>query len=351
EQLININVHAKPVNQLTLNYDMADASGGDDPKNPPLSSQGLDMQWQAAKDFAVTAGVQDRSEDSKPEGNTVNIGLQDGATRAVAVSAKFNEVHDNAKNTKDVADFSIGNGKPIDFGPVKGLTFTAHYGSLNDQRKLQNEAMSGRITWTLFKSSFLVDYNGLTKTPGQTTISRLYSVETDKNPKRWFHASFLYKDRSMLDGTEKLVRRFAADARLSKSTSFAYSYGTLPEDQNGNIIPVTSADIALKQALRIGLSGTLFYKDSQNTSTKILTRSLGLGFEGKTRGGNTLSIAYSLDANGSAVQYDHSDHLHLGFQHEMDADHFLTLSAEIRSHDARNLTDEIQTNLDFRTVF
>src|SRR5262249_50424074 len=131
---------------------------------------------------------------------------------------------------------------------LQDLTITARYASLNDQRKLQNETMTGRLAWKLWKNEFLFDYGGFTKQDGASTVTRIYSFLTDPNPKKWFRASFLYKVRTLESGEERLIRRFTAEARLSQRTEFVYTYGTLPEDEKGNIQPLTTADISLKHA-------------------------------------------------------------------------------------------------------
>jgi len=234
---------------------------------------------------------------------------------------------------------------------VKEITFTARYASLNDQRKLQNETMTGRAAWKILKNEFLLDYSGLTKPDGTSTINRLYQFTTDPNPKKWFHGGFLYKVRTLPTGEDKLVRRFTADWRFAKATSFVYTYGSLPEDDKGNLTPLTTADVAFKHAWRSTLTSQLFYRLSDNQATKVATSSLGFGVDTVLSKTVKFGIAYSKDINGQAGKFDHSDHLHVSLDHQIDSDHFLTVSAEIRSHDSHNLQDEIQTNLDFRSKF
>lgn len=354
ENTVNVNIHAKPAKAFAFDYSRLeiDRGGGQEPTDPSENTDSFDFQWQATKQYAMTAGfAQTTTTDAKSDADTVSVGLKGQAFKDVTLDAKFDEVHNNGKNTKDVADFSFCNSKPFTLGPIHELTLTARYASLNDKRKLQNETMTGRATWKLWKNEFILDYGGLTKEDGKSTISRVYSFLTDPNPKKWFHAGFYYKDRTMLDGKEQLIRRFTADARLSKRTHFSYLFGTLPEDEHGNVTPQTTADVSLKHAFRPDLTGQLFYRLSDNQATKILTRSLGFGFEGRLNRMDKLALAYSIDANGFSDRYDHSGHLHLAFDHQVDADHLFSISTEIRSHDGKGLVDEIQSNLDFRTRF
>ena len=234
---------------------------------------------------------------------------------------------------------------------MKDITFTARYASLNDQRKLQNETMTGRAAWKIWKNEFLLDYSGLTKPDGTSTVSRLYQFTTDPNPKKWFHGGFLYKVRTLPTGEDKLIRRFTADWRFAKATNFVYTYGTLPEDDKGNLTPLTTADVAFKHAWRSTLTSQLFYRLSDNQATKVATSSFGFGVDTVLSKTVKFGLAYSKDINGQAGKFDHSDHLHVSLDHQINSEHFVTVSAEIRSHDSHNLQDEIQTNLDFRTKF
>lgn len=366
ENTTNLNVHVKPSSQLTFSYSRSEIDRGQDGTStaPPTTTSAagttpppseatdtFDFQFQANKQFAVVAGLTQRDTTDSKDADTVKFGLQGQPTKNFTVAATFNEIHDNAKNTKDVADFAISNAKPFALGVVKEITFTARYASLNDQRKLQNETMTGRAAWKILKNEFLLDYSGLTKPDGTSTINRLYQFTTDPNPKKWFHGGFLYKVRTLPTGEDKLVRRFTADWRFAKATSFVYTYGSLPEDDKGNLTPLTTADVAFKHAWRSTLTSQLFYRLSDNQATKVATSSLGFGVDTVLSKTVKFGIAYSKDINGQAGKFDHSDHLHVSLDHQIDSDHFLTVSAEIRSHDSHNLQDEIQTNLDFRSKF
>ena len=369
ENTNNLNIHAKPNAALTFNYSRKEIDRGE--KKPeagaqspthladtaslvtPLSetTEALDAQWQATKQFAVVFGFSQRDTTDKQNSDTVSIGLTGDPVKNVTMTAKFDEVHTDGKNTKDVADFAFTNAKPFQLGCIKDLLITARYASLNDKRKLQNETMNGKASWKIWKNEFLLDYGGLTKENGEITISRVYSFTTDPNPKKWFHGGFYYKVRTMVDGTERLIRRFSADWKLSRTTNFVYTYGTLPEDDKGLILPQIKADVALKHSLRPDLTFEAYYRNFSDGTTKKLTRSLGFGFEGKLNRTTKLSLAYSIDTLGDTANYDHSNHYHFLFDHQVDADHFVTLSSEIRSHDGKNLKDDVRANVDFRVVF
>jgi hypothetical protein len=364
----NLNVHAKPTSQLTLQYTRVDLDRNPDPSQPneagkPVITQnteGYDLQFQATKQFAVVLGSSDTNTNDNKDASTVTIGLTGQPAKNVTLAAKFDEQHHTvAGNTKDVADIAISNTKPVKLGPLQELTVKAGYASLNDKGKLQNETMTGHASWKLWKNEFVLDYNGHTAAPGpaQTTTARLYSFITDPNPKHWFHASFLYKDRTMLDGKEMLIRRFTADARLSRRTNFTYTYGTLPEDDKGNIQPLMNTDIALKQILTPKLNGLCYYRVNTNYSTKIMTRSLGMGVQGDLDKVSKLELTVSTGANGfTATRYDRTQQLRLAFSRKISADNYLSLSTSLNANDGvdaagKTLKTEVRTDLDMTFHF
>lgn len=361
ENTTSLLVHAKPTAQLSLNLSRVEIDRGDDATasssaatttpTPSEATDSIDLQWQATKQFAIVMGVSQKDTTDRTDADTISIGLQGNPSRDVTLAAKFDEVHNDGKNTKDVADFSISNSKPLKFGIFKDVTISGHYASLNDMRRLQNETMTGRASWKIWKNEFVLDYGGITKQNGEVTTTRLYSFTTDPNPKKWFHGGFYYKVRTLATGEEKLIRRFTADWRLTKSTSFVYTYGTMPEDDKGNILPQEKADISLKHAINQGIGLELYYRLASDNAAKKLTRGLGLGIEGKIDKYSKLSFAYSIDTTGNVAQYDHSNRYHFLWDRQFDADHFISLSTDIRSHDGHALQDEIQANVDFRFVF
>lgn len=349
ENTVNLNVHVKPAKSLALNFTKLDVDR--DEKNPDETTDALDLEWQATKAFAVVAGFSNKDTTNDQDVKAISVGLKGEPIKNFTVTAKFDELHNVSQNTKDVADISISNAKPISFGPVQNLTVTARYASLNDKRVLQNETMTGRATFKLWKNDVVLDYGGYTKEDATSTITRVYSFTTDQNPKNWFHGSFLYKSRTLVDGEEKLIRRFTADARLSKLTSLVYTFGTLPEDDKGNMTPLTTADFSLKQAFGGHQSLSLFYRSSNNETTKITQRSLGFGLDGKFAHNSKYELGFSLDTNGIADNYRRSRHFRIALNHQYSATHSLTLSADFGKFDGQGIVNDFQTNLEFRREF
>ncbi len=356
ERVSNLNVHAKPVSGVAVSYTNLDVARDGD--NLSENTDKVDFSWQASKQFAIIGGYaqknvndpKDTAKTGKGNSDTVSVGLSGQPVKNITLAAKFDEQHQVSQNTRDAADISISNAKPFAFGPIQEFTLTARYASLNDQRKLQNETMTGRAAWKIWKNQFILDYSGESKLDA-TTTSRLYSFATDANPKRPFHASFLYKARTMLDGQEMAIRRFTADALLAKSTRLVYTYGTLPEDEHGNIIPQTTIDIAVKHRFGAGRDFGFFYRVNDNTATKLATRSLGFEFSSQINAGSKMSLAFSFDGNRWPDRADHSHYVRLGYERKLSADNYFTLSAEIRKHDAAGVADELRGNFDFHVLF
>ena len=347
ENAQNLNVRLQPVKPLSFGYSRNDTDRGDDPSE---QTESYDLSLQATKQFAIIGGVSDTTTTDDKNIKTISLGLSGEPVKNVTLTAKFDEVHHISQNVKDAADIAISNKTPFSAGPLEGLTITARYAALNDKRKLQNETMMGRFAWKLWKSEFLVDYGGFTKADG-STISRLYEFKTDPNTKGWFKGSFLYKVRSLVDGEDHLIRRFTADARLSKNTHFVYTYGTLQEDDKTNILPINSIDLSFKHTFRAGHQFDFFYRLSENQATKIMTRSFGVGYEAQINKSSKIGLAFSADGNDIADKMERSNHFRLSYERAVNADNYLTLSTDIRSHALAGIQDEVQAMLDYRIKF
>lgn len=350
-----INVKTKPTKTFSIGFTRQDTDRGEQGTE---AFDALDFQWQVGKKVSILAGLSDKNvvdpaqKDDKGQGDikTYTLGIQGEPLRHMTLTAKFDEVHNITQNVKDVADISLSNTKPLSVGPLKDFVLTARYAALNDQRRMMNEVMTGKASWKLWKNEFLLDYGGNIDKTGNT-ISRTFSFATDPNPKHWYRGSFYYKVRTLLDGHEFTIRRFTSEAKLSKRTSLSYLYGMLQEDERLQILPITTADVALKHNFRKGTDFIFFYRLSDNTATKIMTRSLGFGFEGQLDKSHKLSVSFSADGNNWPDRFDRSNHFRIGYEWNLNANRFFNLSADIKSHDAPNVPDEVMATLDFRFRF
>lgn len=360
-----LSVHTQPTQYLTLDYTRTDLQRSPDATNPveknhqqiTEATEGYGLKYQATKGLAVTVASTTTTANDQNGKSAVSLGLQGEPFKDVTLAAQFDELHTKAdQNTHDVANFSIRNTKPLNLGPVQNLTIQAGYSSLNDHRKLVNEAMTGHLEWTMWKNTFTLDYNGQALPTGRSTTTRLYSFITDPNPKRWLHASFYYRDWSLLDGKVVLTRKFTVDARLTPSTHLVYNYGSLPDDGHGQVVPETAADLTLENSFRKNLTLGLFYRLSRNTSTKLLTRALGLSLQQKLDPFLNLNFSFSKGVNGSAVGYDRSNQLNIALERKITADDFFSIGASWITHDGKDaaghlLRDELRAELSLNFVF
>jgi hypothetical protein len=348
-----LNMHFKPAKAFSFGYSKQDV---DRTASASETTDFFDFQWQAAKNFAIIGGFSQRDlldpEDKEGKGDvhTVSVGLSGQPVPHLTVTAKFDEVHQVAQNTKNTADISLSNAKPIRLGPIEDLTITARFATANDQRRLMNETMAGRFAWKMWRNEFVFDYGGFTQQNGSFT-NRIYSFTTDPSPKKWFRASAMYKARTLLDGTEYSIRRYTLDARLSKRTHLVYTFGTLPEDERGNILPQEAIDLSFKHEFRPKNSFNFFYRMNSNQATQIMTRSLGFGYEAQFNATSKLLLAFSVDGNDAPGRWERSNFFQVNFEKAFGAESFFNLSARIRNFTSPGIQDDVQAFLDFRLRF
>ncbi len=416
DNTIEFNIHAKPTDALTVQVarrdidrkvDDADTKT-EDKKDGILSTESVELDFQATKNFSILFGQSqtdvldapkttqtdkvtssdtsgttgatgadktdaDKKNAVKPtlgltDSSTVSVGIKSEPGKNITIAAKFDETHDEGKNTREQADISIGNAKPFALGPLQELTIKAGYASLNDKRLLQNETMTGHAAWKLWKHEFLLDYGGFSRLDGKIlteTTSRTYSFKTDPAPARWFHGNFLYKVRTLADGKDHLVRKFGADALLLKKTRLSYAYSILPENDRGEMQPTEAGELALSHALTSRSKLSLFYR-MNNHQPELLgkpdptastwTRAVGVGYESALGAKGKWGLALSRESNGYGLFRDRSDRLRLSYERQMGADNFVSLATEYRTHDGRNadgqaLHGEMRASLDLSRRF
>ncbi len=416
DNTIEFNIHAKPTDALTVQVarrdidrklDDADTKT-EDKKDGILSTESVELDFKATKNFSIifgqsqtdvldksqtvqadrttsadtaaTAGVAgadktdaDKKNANKPilgltDSSTVSVGIKSEPGKNITIAAKFDETHDDGKNTREQADISIGNAKPLTLGPLRELTIKAGYASLNDKRLLQNETMTGHAAWKLWKHEFLLDYGGFSKLDGKTlteTTSRTYSFKTDPGPQRWFHGNFLYKVRTLADGKDYQVRKFGADALLFKKTRLTYAYSILPENDKGEMQPTETGELALSRALTPQSKLSLFYRlnnhqpellGKPDPATSTWTRAVGVGYEGALGVKSKWGLALSRESNGYGLFSDRSDRLRVSYERQLGADNFVSLATEYRTHDGRDadgkdLHGEVRATLDLSRHF
>lgn len=416
DNTIEFNIHAKPTDALTVQVarrdidrkvDDADTKT-EDKKDGILSTESVELDFKATKNFSILFGQSQTDVLDKPQtvqadkttladtaatvnatgadktdtdkksavkptlgltdSSTVSVGIKSEPGKNITIAARFDETHDEGKNTREQADISIGNAKPLTLGPLRELTVKAGYASLNDKRLLQNETMTGHAAWKLWKHEFLLDYGGFSKLDGKTlteTTSRTYSFKTDPGAQRWFHGNFLYKVRTLADGKDYLVRKFGADALLFKKTRLSYAYGILPENEQGVMQPTETGELALSHALSPQSKVSLFYR-MNNHQPELLgkpdpaasawTRAVGVGYESALGAKSKWGLALSRESNGYGLFSDRSDRLRVSYERQLGADNFVSLATEYRTHDGRDadgkdLHGEVRATLDLSRHF
>ncbi len=362
----NMNVQAHPDSRITVGYQQLDMRGNmvaatQPGTNTPIDAtemtRGYNLQYKATPQFVVEFGASDTTTNNNQNGQGMSVGLTGQPFNNLAVTAQFNETHTQGNhNTHEVTNVSIGTTKPVNFGPMKELSFKYGYASLNDMRKLQNENMVGHINWTMWKNTFLIDYTGVTLPTGKSVTQRTYSFTTDPNPKKWFRGSFFYQVHSLITGQQVVSRQFSADARLHTGLNLVYTYASQQDDGHGGVLPLTNLNLAVQEQFHKSIVGKFFYNVSDNTVTRLKTSGLGISLIGPLTKASTLSFTYIKALNGNAVGYDRSDQLQLAYSNHIDADHSLSLNLGWVTHTGLPNTgpfvaNELQFGLQFTQIF
>lgn len=317
-------------------------------KDPSSDTNAMDWKWQMAKSISFNGMYATTTTNNNTDATTKSIALAGPVSRDFSVTGTYSEVSQKT-NVKTVTDIALSTAKPMKALGLKNVTFTGKYASLRDQNKQQSQNVSGKMQGMLGKNQVCLEYGSILNPNGTNAIARIISFLTDPNPKLPFHADILYKARTSNRGKMELVRKYNAALKLDKATNVTYVYQSLPEDAAGAMQPTKSSAFVLKRAVDKALNLGVDYTTSQQFAANTEVSKLGAMLNGKLDPLSAIEVGYSVDLSNLKGQRSDSHTIRLSFDHQVDAEHFVTLSTSYR--DVKGATDEVIANVDLKTRF
>lgn len=171
----------------------------------------------------------------------------------------------------------------------------------------------------------------LNPTNGIYYHSRIMQYQSDKDPKKWYHLTFFKQKLTTTAGDLAEKRNYALDMRLAPGTNFTLTSYYGKDSQGGVILPVGGTVFKVSRKLANGITLIGDYTSDLNDVTNRRARVAGLGFHGTLSNKAAVELYYGwclldegqggLNKNVFRVKYDH----------KVDADHFISLTAERKS--------------------
>ena len=204
-------------------------------------------------------------------------------------------------------------------------------------------------TATLDNSDKLNPKNGIYYT------SRIVQYQSDPDPKKRHHLSFFRQNLITPSGQPAKKRNLALDMRMSADTSFTLTSYFGKDSQNGSVLPVGGTVFKLTKTLGPKLSFTGDFASDSNEATGRRARTIGFGFAGSLRNGAEFEVYAGwcrLVENGPE---DHDKVFRIKYDHKVDANHYITLTAQKKSAVEKSSINPFEgdttARLDYKTLF
>ncbi|MCE5314523.1 MAG: hypothetical protein ABFD49_08590 [Armatimonadota bacterium] len=237
-------------------------------------------------------------------------------------------------------DVTLGTG--INTTNLKGSRSTS-----DNAFKLQTNVM-GSGTFAIDNSDKYNQNTGLYNT------SRIIKYESDKNKSKLINISLLEQYTVTSSTTTKDKSSYSANVKVSQNTSVTYKDQTTSTHSSSATKEVAETVFSANHAISDTLTLTGDYTRQINDSSEEWTHIMGMGISGTLKNKCKFELYFGISHLTDGSDNDYSDVFKVKYDHKLDANHYITLSAQKRSSlDAAVDDDEGVTvgTLQFRTVF
>lgn len=275
--------------------------------------------------------------------------------KQVNLAAKFGDTLVNGLTTAKVRELSLNPDAPKDYGAFKKVNWKFGYGQAENGGKVQTESQSIKIDTNFLKHQLGAEYASGITNGGVPSITRTVNIANNPNPKSKLNYNLSYKMRDTGAPQNVLIRNYNADWQMTPFAKLIYCYNSNKENPDGTINPADAESLKLTTAVNKTLGLQSQWEHSSNDTTKYDRNTLSLGIAGKLSAKGTVEAGYGFDdvlTNGVKAE---SVTYKLKYDHQLDADHFLSLSGSYTDWQGTKpstvTTDDVVYQIDFKTVF
>jgi hypothetical protein len=355
ENTIHLDMNYRLFNNLGLRFTRFDVDRGADPS---AETNVLQWNWQVSKTILFNGTLSETNTNNDHDSSAKSFALVGPILPNLNFSGSYSEVVQKKKtrgvqgNVKSEVDVAFSNAKPFHLFGLKETMLTFKYASLNDQRKQVSQTVAGRVQGMIGKNRVALEYGGSLDPKGNSHIARTISLVSDRNEKLPVHYDMTYTAHNVNRSKLLLERKYHFVARIDKRTNFKYAYASLPLNVvNNQPQPLTTEALSLKSELTPTLHLSVDYNEQHNLGTKEDVHKLGVLISGKMDPHTAVQVGYSVDIFTRNGQHVDAHTITLGYDKQIDGDHFLVLQTAYTRYNKSETPDAVQANLDFKTRF
>lgn len=319
-------------------------------KDPSTDTDLLTWNWQTTKLLNFTGSYATTATNNNTDVVAKTLAVTGALNKATNLTGSITEVNQKGKPVQAISSLAMSSAKPTQIGPLKNVAWSLTYAGNHNQMKQQTENVAGKLAALVGKHQIGMEYAGSLVQNGTSNVARCLTFVSDRSDKLPIHIDMMYKARNINRGNLQLVRKYNADCRMGKGTKINYTFSSLPEDAAGNMQPTKNSVVTLQHAVSKTMTIAVNYTENQLLAQKSDISHVGGLLQGKIDPQTAVEAGYTVDVNDLAGKRTDSHTLRLGYDHQIDAEHSLTLSTTYTMYIGPT-PDALMTNLEFKTRF
>ena len=318
--------------------------------------QTIGIKSQILRNLALVSGFSTISRDSNNSENNGSLGVDWGINKNLKMRFSMSNRDGGPNGSQQSHQFSL-NGllakRFLLFDNIKvgsGMNETTLRGKqtgLDNSCKLEAGLLGGNL---LFDNG-----DKLNSKNGVYYGSRIFQYESNKDPKKRYHLTFFRQNLVTQDGTPAVKRNYAMDMKLSNNTNMTFTSYLGKDEKNGTVLPVGGTVFKLNHLLNNGMTMTAGLSRDTNSATNRRANEMGLGLSGNLPNKASFEFYYGFADLVEGVTSESKNVFRIKYDQRVDADHFVTLSAERKSGIDKSAINPYEGDtvfrIDFRTVF
>ncbi|MGC8666723.1 MAG: hypothetical protein ACP5VE_01220 [Chthonomonadales bacterium] len=323
ENTTHLNMNYVASKTMSLRYETLRIDRG---KDPSANTDTLEMKWAVSKSLNFAGTVSDTHTNNHTDVHSRAFSLSGPLTRDLNFAGTYTQVQqEGVHNVRTVSDFAVSNARPLNVLGLRQVTFTGKYAGISDHSKQQSEVATGAIHGFLGKNELSFEYGGSLDPKGNSAVSRSFTFVSDRNPKLPYHFDLMYKALNFNRSNLQLVRKYNFALRLDKVTEATFTYTSLPQQPNGQMLPTASTVFALHRDLSKTMKFTVDYTSTTDFARRTLLQKLAASVNGKIDKLSAVQVGYGYDVNSQPGSHYAGHTIRVSYDHQVDADHYLSL--------------------------
>lgn len=284
------------------------------------------------------------------------VGLSDRLFKGMRFAGKLGRTTDAGNLLGNLSEFSLLPADPHDYGSFKQFKWSVSLAQVSRPGESATKSKGAGIGFQLFKNTLAFDFKSAVNAGTMTPIARSFKLIGDQDPKKSLHYDFTYKVLDAVPGgTKKILRRFCAGLQMSKLTKLDYSYNTYEDRGDSTFNPVGAQSIRMTTRFSKKLNFIGQWKSTSDYTLNKYQAGLSVGVSGQLSKNEKLEFLYGVDHVVVSEGPTTAQHYRIVYDHQMDADHFISLSGTFTDwsgiHPIDPNTDDNIWKIDFKTLF